>query len=106
MRFVLRVLLFAAGFLIGGEALRRWLEKDEARTPAAGAGLDPVPQPVPPAAASKPAPEAAASAPRGEATAMSKAELYERAKALDIEGRSKMSKAVLAEAVARAEERA
>jgi hypothetical protein len=100
MRLALRALVFATGFLIGGEALRRWLEHQEAEAPPASprhlravpSSAPPVPAPAPP-----PAPPATAAA--------TKAELYERAKKLDVEGRSKMSKSELAAAVARAEGR-
>jgi hypothetical protein len=99
MRLIVRSLLFAAGFLIGGEALRRWLEREEAVVAA------PAP-PSPPAArppAPRPAPSPAKPADGRDPGSMSRAELYELAKELEIEGRSKMSKAELGEAVRRAE---
>lgn len=80
MRFGPRALVFAAGFLIGGEALRRWLEREETAAPA----VEPTPLPATSA---------------DDVSRMSKAALYERAKQLDVKGRSKMSKAELAEAV-------
>lgn len=109
MRFVLRVLFFAGGFLAGGEALRRWLEKEEARSSGEDRHLRAVPQPQRPAAVPKPTPAPAPKPPPPaphtdkDASRMSKAELYERAKQLGVEGRSKLSKAELADAVRRAE---
>jgi hypothetical protein len=117
MRLALRALAFAAGLLIGGEALRRWLERQEAEAPPtaarhlsavpAAAPPAPTPSPAPAPATTAPKPDPAAPAPRAarDTAKVSKAELYARAKKLDIEGRSKMSKAELAGAVARAEGR-
>ncbi len=89
MRLLLRALLFAAGFLIGGEALRRWLEKEGEEAMAPEPHLRAVPAPQ------------TESGPATDYAAMTRAELYERAKELDIEGRSTMSKAELAEALGR-----
>lgn len=111
MRLALRALVFAAGFLIGGEALRRWLERQEAEAPPSPArhlrAVPPAPSPSPAAAPATTAaiPDPAAPAPRTarDTAEASKADLYERAKKLDIKGRSKMSKAELAEAVRRSD---
>lgn len=117
MRLVLRALAFATGLLIGGEALRRWLERHEAEAPAAAArhlrsvpaAPAPAPSPAPARATSAAIPDPAAPAPKAsratkaapETKATSKAALYKRAKALGVEGRSKMTKAELATAIRR-----
>jgi hypothetical protein len=119
MRLALRALAFAAGLLIGGEALRRWLERQEAEGPPTAARHlrsvpatapptpSPSPTPTPAPATTAPKPDPAAPAPRAarDTAKASKAELYERAQKLGVKGRSKMNKAELADAVARAEGR-
>lgn len=98
MRLLRRLALFA--ILAGVFAwLRKVLSEDiVARTSAPPAtppsGADPAPKPAPPAAAPKAAAQQASNG--GEPT---KAELYERAQELGIEGRSKMSKTELQRAI-------
>ena len=96
MRFLRRLMLLA---LLAG--LFAWLRKvlseevlersAESRPPSQQAGSDPAP---------KPAPQAQVSSPNG--SEPTKAQLYERAQDLGIEGRSRMSKAELQRAIKQA----
>jgi hypothetical protein len=74
MRTLTRLALFGTGLLVGAALLRRWLEEQP--------GFEAPAQPA--------------------ATATRK-ELYERARELGVEGRSKMNKQQLGDAVRRAE---
>lgn len=95
MRTALRLTAIAAGLLIGGALLRRWLEEQ----PQTIAEPSPRVEHAQPAA---PAPVVVPLPPDLTAT-MTRKQLYDRAKELGIEGRSKMNKGRLAEAVRRAE---
>ena len=80
--------------------LRGLLESDRSSSPASPETGEGAPAPAPPETGE------GAPAPSGNGARVAgatKAELYERAKQLDVEGRSKMSKDELAEAVAAAE---
>ena len=83
MRFLRRLILF--GVLAAGAAYLKQL-LDEQQRPA-------------PAPAPSPAPAAAPNIPSNGAKEATKAELYEQAQKLGIEGRSKMSKAELERAI-------
>jgi hypothetical protein len=114
-RFLLRIALTAAAFGIGGVALRRWLEQQNESLVGAGSPASASPPPATTALptlkdgqkpAKPPAPDrsTSSSGPTGPAfDSLSREELYERAQAAGVKGRSKMNKAELAEAVARAE---
>jgi hypothetical protein len=86
MRTALRLSAIAAGLLIGGALLRRWLE-EQPQTIAEPAAPAPVAAPLQ----------------SDLTTAMTRKQLYDRARELGIQGRSKMNKSQLAEAVRRAE---
>jgi hypothetical protein len=98
MRFLRRLILFA---LLAG--LFAWLRKilseevmeraAESPSPTSSVGADPAPKPSPPADA--------AGSTAGNGGEPTKAELYERAQQLGIEGRSRMSKAELQRAISR-----
>lgn len=105
LRFLLRVALLAAALGIGGVALRRWLDEQNASmVGAATPGPPSQPPPIRTAAAPQPPKPDPASGPADSVFAsMSRDELYQRAQSAGIKGRSKMSKAELAEAVAQAE---
>jgi hypothetical protein len=93
MRTLIRLILFATGLLAGAALLRRWLEEQP--------GLEAPAQPAAPT--QPPAPTVVAAPPSAANAATTRKELYERARELGIEGRSKMTKAQLADAVRRAE---
>ena len=97
MRFLRRLTLLA---LLAG--LFAWLRKVLSEEVLERAGESP--PPTPPVSAD-PAPKAAPPADPGRSTANggepTKAELYERAQQLGIEGRSRMSKAELQDAISR-----
>jgi hypothetical protein len=94
MRTLIRLALFATGLLAGAALLRKWLEEQP--------GLEAPAQPAAPSQPAAPAPVTAPLPPDPTVGATRK-QLYERARKLDIEGRSKMSKDELADAVRRAD---
>jgi hypothetical protein len=108
VRFLFRVLFFAAAFVVGGRFLLERLERGNASLVGAATPAPPS-RPVPNAPAQPKGAPAAASSNSSTAhtdpayDSLSKEELYRRAQAAGLKGRSKMSKEELAEAVAWAE---
>jgi hypothetical protein len=97
MRFLSRIVLAAAAFAVGAAALRRWLEEQNAELVSAPADSN--------RTDSNNADSNNADSNHTDPAydSLTKDELYERAQAAGVKGRSKMSKTELAEAVAQAE---
>jgi Rho termination factor, N-terminal domain len=87
---VLAVLFAWLRKVLSEEVLKR---SPEAQAPTPPVGRDPTPKPAPPADVS--------GKPAGNGAEPTKAELYERAQELGIEGRSRMSKAELQREISR-----
>jgi hypothetical protein len=103
MRTLIRLTLLGTGLLAGAALLRRWLEEQPGMEAPAQPGME-AQAPAQPVAPPQPAtPTTVTSPPPDRSVAATRKELYERARELDIEGRSKMTKQQLADAVHRAE---